>query len=403
MDMPVRGTYTKYILTCILFILAIGVLPMQSWGQNHISASAANDYIDIYKKYLSNLKNTRCNMYPSCSTYGMMCFSDYSFPVAMIKTADRITRCGHDIAFYPVSYNYGFSSAVDYPESRKIPEGVIYQKPLFISGELSGIKDTLSYETARFVSKLINDQNFASALLEIDRALYFTPTVFLNQPSIYVNKLKCYEGLKEYDKGIMQYETTFPNSIKNDYKVLCTVAHMYDLIENDEAAISKYEQAIEYLPKSNYSSPTPYGELAILYASRGDWNNAEDLFRKKYSIDKNEASFNSSMQILNHMKTQKTKNPTVAMVMSIVPGMGYLYTKQPQNALTALLINGALAYAGYTSFKNKNYGLGGIIGILNLSFYFGNIYGSRNSAIRYNESRRNESLNSLREINPYTN
>ena len=392
---------TRYVLTCILCTLIIAILPIPSWGQNYVSTSAANDYIGIYKKYLSNLKNTRCNMYPSCSTYGMMCFASHSFPVAIIKTADRIIRCGHDLAVYPVSYNYGFSTAVDYPKGHKIPENVIYQKPSFISGELSGIKDSLSYGTIKFVSKLINDQNFASALLEIDRALYLNPNLFLNHPTIYVNKLKCYTGLKEYEKGIMQYETIFPDSVKNDYKVLCTIAHMYGLINNDDAAISKYEQAIKYLPKSNIISP--YGELAILYASRGDWNNAEEAFHKKFLIDQNDAAFNSSIQILNHMKNHKSKNPTVAMVMSIVPGMGYLYTKQPQNALTALLINGALAYAGYTSFKCKNYGLGFIIGTLNLSFYFGNLYGSRNSALRYNSSQKDNSLKILREINPYTN
>ena len=384
-----------------LMPMLIALFSMSLNGQNATSNSAVNDYIDIYKRYLSGLKNTRCNMYPSCSTYGRMCFSQYPFHMAMIKTADRIIRCGHDMSFYPISYNYGFSTAVDFPESDNIPKDLIHSKPSFVSSVSSPIGDAMSYSNMKFIETLINNQNYASALLEIERLLYFNKKAAINNANIYVNKLKCYEGLKEYDKGVIQYELSFPTSIKQDYNVLFTVAHLYDKMQNYEQAISKYEEATELMLNTNTISP--YCELAILYARRGDWDKAIDSFNKKYLIDGNQISFQSSIQIIENMKGQKQKYPTIAMVLSVVPGLGYLYTKQPQSAIAAFLINGALAYAGYTSFKNKNYGLGGILSVLNLSFYFGNIYGAGNSAIRYNDSIKNNSLNTLRDINPYIN
>jgi len=364
------------------------------------TGNAANDYISIYQKYLSGLKNTRCSMYPSCSSYAKMVFSDYPFLVAMVKTADRLTRCSHDLSFYPTSHVYDFVTAVDYPESRTIPNGVVYHLPTLVSSESIQIKDSLDHNI-QFIKILINKQSFSSALLEIERVFYCYPEVVETKPDLYIDKMKCYEGLKQYSKAILEYETSFPQVIKNSYKVLYTLAHLYNLLGDSKNAIDCFEKSSRCLPAQE--SVTPFGELALLYANANKFDNSKDAFYRKFLIDENTSAYESSIKVLEQLQNTRYKNPTLAMTMSIIPGMGYLYTKQPQNALAALFINGVLAYATYTSFKNKNYGVGGILGALNLSFYIGNMSGSRNSAIRYNNTIKNNSMNVLREINPYIN
>ena len=329
-----------------------------------------------------------------------MVFSDYPFPIAMVKTADRITRCGHDLSFYSASYSSDFVTALDYPESRIVPDKVVYHLPTFVSCESIQIKDSLD-NNIQFINNLVNNQLFSSALLEIERLFYSYPEVAEGKPILYVNKLKCYEGLEEYSKAIMEYETNYPEVIKNNYKILYTTGHLYDLLGDSKNAMVYFNRASKCQPIGE--SVTPYGELGILYASAGDLDNAMDSFYKKYLFDENRNSYESSIQVLDQLRKAKYKKPTIAMAMSVIPGMGYLYTKQPQNALTALIINGVLAFATYTSFKNKNYGVGSILGVLNLSFYFGNISGSHSSAVRYNNTIRKNAINSLRVINPYIN
>ena len=92
-----------------------------------------------------------------------------------------------------------------------------------------------------------------------------------------------------------------------------------------------------------------------------------------------------NLQLLKQIQESKYKSPTLARILSIIPGGGYLYTKHTGSAITSLVMNSLLAYATYTSIKSENYGVAGLCGFLSLSFYFGNINGAGRSAIRYNE------------------
>ena len=87
----------------------------------------------------------------------------------------------------------------------------------------------------------------------------------------------------------------------------------------------------------------------------------------------------------------------------MIPGCGYFYAGSPYSAITALILNGVLSYATYTSFKSENYGVGFILGALNLSFYIGNMVGSKQSAERYNANLKRSASDELRKLNPYIN
>ena len=107
----------------------------------------------------------------------------------------------------------------------------------------------------------------------------------------------------------------------------------------------------------------------------------------------------NNLRLLKCIKEQKKKNPSIAKVLSIIPGAGYLYTNHKGSALTAFVINSLLGYATYTSVKSRNYGVAGICGFLGLSFYIGNINGAGRSATRYNEAKKRNIFTQLESIN----
>ena len=113
----------------------------------------------------------------------------------------------------------------------------------------------------------------------------------------------------------------------------------------------------------------------------------------------NDIAVRENLQVFESLRNMRKKKPLTAGLLSIIPGMGYLYCGQPGNAITSLLINGLLAYATYTSVKNKNYGIAGVTGVFSLTFYVGNIMGSVNGAKRYNSRRLSESAAMLERIN----
>lgn len=365
---------------------------------------AAVDYIHFYQKFLSPLKNTHCRMYPSCSAYAKMLFQDYPFPVAMALTADRLTRCGHDSFLYLSANCDGPRRLLDFPANRVVPQGLMSTHYAPPSAPLRNGSDSTSV-ALNFVSRLINQRNYESAILEIERLLFYYPQQFRNEPVLYVDKLKCYEGMGKY-LDALRLADSLPDFLKEDYSILYTSAHIMNLSGQNAAAIRLFEKAACIFGQDeslSLSYSAPYGELALLYADGRDFDKASRAFEKKLELDSNAESYRKSMQILEKMRNQKQKSEWLAAGLSIIPGAGYLYTSSFSNALTSLLINSLLAYATYTSINSKNYGVAGLLGVLNLSFYIGNMVGAGQSARRYNEARWRESTSELRNINPYIN
>ena len=106
----------------------------------------------------------------------------------------------------------------------------------------------------------------------------------------------------------------------------------------------------------------------------------------------------TSLKIIDDYALSQKKNPTKALILSLVPGGGYIYAGHKQTGITSLLINSMLAYATINSFQKENYGLGILTGVFNLSFYVGNMQGAKKSADRYNENIKYNSVSKLESI-----
>lgn len=381
----------KFLLIIIIALCCTNVIAQEE--------GAAIDYLNFYQKYLSPLKHTHCRMYPSCSAYAKMVFATRSFPDAMVLTSDRLIRCGHDAQYYAKTHITGNTLSVDYPEGMTIPDGVISIGPILVSAQNFPAADSLDLRIG-FVHYLINKANYYGALAEIDRLQFFYPQSFVDSDIIAVDKMKCYEGLGDYSRGILYYNS-LPAKMRDSYKTIYTYAHLLDLSGNSSLAIDAFERSSVLMPPGE--NVTPYGELAVLYLRQCRYQESLHCVEKKYASDGVLATYEKSKEVVNMASAQKMKNPGWALALSVIPGCGYFYAGSPSSAITALILNGVLSYATYTSFRSENYGVGFILGALNLSFYIGNMVGSKQSAERYNASLKQSAADELRKLNPYIN
>lgn len=380
----------KTLVFCLLICITHGG---QSQSILKGQGSAVHDYIKIYQRYISNHKIAHCPMYPTCSQYGLMVFSDHSFPIAMAMTADRISRCGNHLEQYSKIENGTYSNRwLDYPPDRVVPDSLLVKRPpLCVAEEIITSTDSTA-KAIQFTNQLINQHSYTSALLEIDRLLYYD-TSLRHKPNLYLNKLKCFESLRQYSEGLLLYEQQMPSEVKANYKIKYATAHLYDLAGNYAKSLSLFQEAAMLWDSNEVA---PYGELALLYARESLFDKAKTALERKCDIDGDWYSFTTNCSIIDGLERMPQKNPTIAMLLGIIPGAGYIYVNQPLNALSSILINGMLAYALYTSIQTQNYGLGIIIGVLNFSFYSGNIIGSGTSAKRHNEMIKRDAMTELR-------
>ncbi len=340
--------------------------------------AASTDYIKLYQNYISKHKNGKCPMYPSCSNYGLMVLDKYPIYKALPLIADRVIRCSHDAQYYDTTYEYGYKSTLDYPFNDALSQKLRYKS------EVNPQVDVLQRRPYRldeqFIHHLINRKLYEPALTEIER-LQFNG---VQETSLYQQKLLCYRGLQRYEDGIFEYENHFPFSLKRDAKIALQAAILYDRVENTELAEQTLAGSNIWNDTTSYYRSIVY--KAYLQTKQKEYEKAKRtfLFADTYKSDM-DIYASENLQLLNQMQNVKYKSPTLARVLSIIPGGGYLYTKHTGSAITSLVMNSLLAYATYTSVKSKNYGVAGIFGFLSLSFYFGNINGAGRSAIRYNE------------------
>lgn len=83
----------------------------------------------------------------------------------MVMTADRLTRCSHDLDMYTTTYIYGFPAAVDFPPSRSIPDGLIVDytnSQVYTSNQMKN--DTVAYSND-FIVYLINQKKLSGSLI----------------------------------------------------------------------------------------------------------------------------------------------------------------------------------------------------------------------------------------------
>ena len=140
------------------------------------------------------------------------------------------------------------------------------------------------------------------------------------------------------------------------------------------------EQARQFDHLSEYSYLS-----GIALVGSGDYRTAAENFSlvdESSSFYSRASSYNS---LLNETPIESMKNPTVAGVLGIVPGLGYAYSGHYGTAVASLVVNGALAWGTISAFQNDNNEAGWALGVLGIGFYFGNITGSAQSATRYND------------------
>lgn len=347
-----------------------------------IKQSAGDDYIQFYQRFLSEQKNSHCAMFPSCSDYGRLVLQSVPYYKAIPAIADRLMRCSRDKKFYIATSYTGSSKFLDLPSDSLLHLYKEFRPPY--ADVITEINNPLA-----FINHLINVQDYNSAMLEIRREQFYRPN-----DALYLPKLICYRGMRKPLQAVFEYETEYPEHVRkvprvnyqaalayyelDNYEYLRSTLNYGILNTNDSLSCHKMHtlKAISYVKEERYDSAT------IEFLQANDWKKNDEL-----------SAFNKSSII--QLQTVNYKSPALAKSLSIIPGLGYLYTGHKGSALTAFLVNGLLGCATYSCFDKKNYAIGAICGFLNLSFYVGNLNGAARSAHRYNQLKKNNIIHKL--------
>jgi putative component of membrane protein insertase Oxa1/YidC/SpoIIIJ protein YidD len=349
------------------------------------------DYIGLYQRLGSQQVGGNCRMTPSCSNYGMLQFKSHSPLVALMNTSDRLLRCSHDLANYSITMTKDSYRLIDFPtmEANRLARPQWSEINYAAADSLELLHHSMS-----FIAYLMNQEQYAEALLEINRSIYAHKQQVLPL-DLYVNYLRCLRSLGSHEKIHLVHQTIIPVVYREESEVLIEIARTWLALENYPQTLRVIQQI-----KSRKENPQKFKDEAsilasICYAREFKWTDAQQVL---VSIEPR------SIYFLNAQDNQKQvslglafkpKKPWIAGVLGIIPGAGYLYSNHPSSAFSSFVFNGLLAFAAYSSFQSGNTGIGVLSSIIGFGFYAGNIQGSVKSVKRYNQINQEKISNPL--------
>jgi len=255
-----------------------------------------------------------------------------------------------------------------------------------------------SEDQFRFAFQYVEKGEYLKAIIEFERFIYFFPDDPLIIKANYFIGLcnllnQNHKSTREILGKIVQENRDHPIALKS----LFLIGESYYRQGISKEGERIFRMITEQYPQSPYQN-LAYYRLGWIYLREGKWQEANDVFHK---VDKQDPLFSSSLNLsqnsllgenLNH------KNPQTAGILAgILPGMGHVYCERPQNGLVAFLLNGLFTWAAIEAFNNDQKVAGGLLSLLEVGWYTGNIYSAVNCAHKYNKAQKNDLLKRLKD------
>lgn len=258
--------------------------------------------------------------------------------------------------------------------------GIFILSTLKISGQVHDIMDYS--HSADYANYLFSNKQYQYSAIEYERTTFLNPFDTLAKIRL-IQSYRLLDDLKSanncFEKFFSGDKLKYPEAFALEYvKLLFQEKRFIDVSCFIEGC-----QTISLSNKAKYE----VGALLLQYR----WEEAKTLTNEYFNSNQKTQTvddlYNISLQGLNI----RYKSPCCAALMStIIPGSGKVYTKQWKDGIYAFLFISAFSYLTYNSITHNGLNAGSILyGSIALSFYTANIFGSYKSAKRYNQKENN--------------
>jgi tetratricopeptide (TPR) repeat protein len=127
---------------------------------------------------------------------------------------------------------------------------------------------------------------------------------------------------------------------------------------------------------------------ASLTPGKNELDQALSNLEKMSSTGPFQAEKNERITRIRETRSLPRKNPTLAGILAVIPGAGFLYTERFHDAAAAFIVNTGLGLAAWKAFDQDNPALGTMVGLAGSGFYLGSVYGSISAAHKHNHAQK---------------
>ncbi len=247
-----------------------------------------------------------------------------------------------------------------------------------------------------FARQLFANQQYLRAAAEFQRFVFFfprdsrVPEAGLRIARAYLHAGRYRQALKAADKLA---HAGYGHQITA--RAYFLISRCYQLMNSPTQAIATLHNLTTLVRDPAIDDQVAY-RLGWIYLEQGNWEKARESFEKVGPERRPDLGIDPILTDLSRADDLPRKNPTLAGVLSLVPGGGQLYCRRYQDALIAFGVNAGLVWAAWESFDEGHQALGTLISFVALGFYMGNIYGAVTDAHKFNRQQTGRFVDTMR-------
>ncbi len=363
--------------------------------------------IDFYQKYISDLRYGNCRFNPSCSQYAKEAIGARGFIKGSVIAADRLVRCHSGAYRYyardaeghladPVA---GRPGATDQPI---IPSWLLPDRDRLII-TMSYIFSDRQIEYAAFADELAEEGDCWRAATEYRRVAFLCDSGELDYWSRMMTGT-CHFRWDDWEEARLEYLDAAAVS-----QYISRKNAAYFMAAASDFNLGLYGRCADTLRKCDFDVITDTDNIididqaqflrGLCAMALGKWNEGSQRFEAIARVYPDSPYRDKALFLSKYVGLGvdiRRKNAKMAVVFStLLPGSGQMYAGRAYDGFRHFLFDGLLVYSVYSLIKEENYAPGYLLGGFTLPFYFGNIIGAKNSAEKYNVTRRHKFISTL--------
>ena len=245
--------------------------------------------------------------------------------------------------------------------------------------------------TLSFADHLFEQEDYYRAITEYQRALYFSAAEDQELRSYATAQIgeALFRG-REYYRAAAWLEPRLTDVRAEPHRTAARRLLCRSLFAARDA-----ESLREIAGRLGEPEASLYTALALGVASR--WDAAAQVLSEIPDTHPRYEAAQYDLLVARSAEAESWKSPTKAGVLSVMPGLGYLYAGHPKSALTSFLVNAGFALATVRAFDSGQPAFGSVLALFSVSWYRGNIVGSMAAARRSNAVQNEALLDQLRD------
>lgn len=232
------------------------------------------------------------------------------------------------------------------------------------------------------------DGEYYRAITEYKKYLILFPDGKLHDAALFQTGRAYYLGL-EYDPAVTAFaelRSRFPDSPYSVEAAYLAGVCNARLNRPDKAAAA-FEAAAVTKTAPAVAAKARLGRSLVEF-ERGDMAGTRSelqRFLADFPADERSGRVETALTLLPQDGELPRKSPLVAGILAaVLPGSGHVYSGHYGDGATALLLNGLFIAGTVVAVCQENYAVAGVVGVIGLPFYIGNIYGGANAASKWN-------------------